>query len=67
VALTATLTGGSAGVSLQWQIGVGAAGPWSDIPNATNKTAISIRQQMLPVDISIVLLLLIHITDAANL
>jgi hypothetical protein len=33
--LTATLTGGSSGASIQWQTSMTTGGPWTDIPGAT--------------------------------
>jgi hypothetical protein len=35
-ALTATLTGGSGSVSLQWQSGTSTAGPWTDLAGQTS-------------------------------
>jgi uncharacterized protein (UPF0179 family) len=34
--LTATLSNGSTGATLQWQSGTSTTGPWTDISNATN-------------------------------
>jgi hypothetical protein len=36
--LTATLTGGSSGATIQWQSSTTSGGPWSDIPGATAAT-----------------------------
>jgi hypothetical protein len=36
--LTASLSGGSSGATLQWQSGTSTSGPWTDISGATNTT-----------------------------
>jgi hypothetical protein len=39
--LTAVLTGGSGSVSIQWQSGSSASGPWTDISGQTNLTYVA--------------------------